>query len=154
MNKVLLTGRLTKEIELQQYNNGQNMNCRFTLAVDRGTKDAQGNKQSDFISCVAFNQSADFLAKYCHKGDKIGIEGRIQTGQYQAQDGNTKYTTDVIVDRLEIESQVQQQPQQQGYQGYQQPQSQQQFNPAYNNQYNQGYPQQQGYTPDNDKLPF
>ena len=94
MNSVVLTGNLTKDIELKHIND--NENCLFTLAVSRGFKDEQGNIQTDFISCVAWNGQAKFLSQYCHKGDRIGVKGRIQTRSYQAQDGTTKFITEII----------------------------------------------------------
>lgn len=101
MNRVVLTGRITKDPEIKYTQNGL-ANIRFSLAVDRpGAKDANGNKMSDFISCVVFGASADFMGRYVKKGNMLGIEGRIQTGQYQNPQGQTVYTTDVFVDRVE-----------------------------------------------------
>jgi single-strand DNA-binding protein len=76
--------------------------ARYTLAVDRRSKDANGNRQADFISCVAFGKSGEFAEKYLHKGRRICIEGRIQTGSYNDKDGNKRYTTDVVVDAHEF----------------------------------------------------
>lgn len=100
MNKVLLTGRITKDPEIRYTQSGM-PNLRFSIAVDRTSRDANGNRQADFINCVAFGQQADFMSKYIHKGYMIAIEGRIQTGSYQGQDNQMRYTTDVIVDRVE-----------------------------------------------------
>ena len=96
MNNVTLVGRLTKDVELKGSKNGDTVIANFTLAVNRGGKD-QG---ADFISCVAFNKTADLMEQYVGKGSQIGIQGRIQTGSYEDKDGNKRYTTDVIVDRL------------------------------------------------------
>ena len=102
-------------------------NLRFSLAVDRQTRDAQGNRTADFISCVAFSQQADFMSRYVKKGNMLAIEGRIQTGQFQGQDGQVRYTTDVVIERVENltprEANQGQQPQQQQnpYQGYNNP---------------------------------
>lgn len=99
MNKVVLMGRLTKDPDVR-YTEGSEAKAitRYTLAVDRKTKDANGNRQADFITCVAFGKSGEFAEKYLHKGTKICISGRIQTGSYTNKDGNKVYTTDVVVE--------------------------------------------------------
>lgn len=97
MNRVILIGRLTKDAEVR-YSNDKAVG-RYTLAVDRKySKD----KETDFITCVAFGKSAEFAEKYLIKGMKICIEGRIQTGSYTNKDGNKVYTTDVIVESQEF----------------------------------------------------
>jgi len=98
INNVVLTGRITRNLELKQTNNN-NLSLNITLAVERNFKDQSGQKQTDFISCKAFGKRAETIAQYCQKGDLIGITGSIQTG-YQKQDGSTVYTTDVMVDGL------------------------------------------------------
>ena len=100
MNKVLLTGRITKDPEVRYTTSGI-PSVQFTLAVDRGLRDANGNRQADFISCVVWRQQADFLSRYIKKGYLLAIEGRIQTRNYQGQDGQMRYVTEVIVDQLE-----------------------------------------------------
>lgn len=99
INNVVLTGRITRNLELKQTNNN-NSSLNITLAVERNFKDQSGQKQTDFISCKAFGKRAEAIAQYCQKGDLIGITGSIQTGSYQKQDGSTVYTTDVMVDGL------------------------------------------------------
>lgn len=101
MNSVALVGRLTKDPEVR-YSQGEDAMAvaRFTLAVDRKFK-GQG-QQADFIRCIAFKKTAETIERYCNKGTKIGVEGRIQTGSYKAQDGRTVYTTDVVVDSFEF----------------------------------------------------
>lgn len=94
MNKTILIGRLTKTPEVRQ---GETAVARFTVAVDRMKKD-----EADFISCVAFGSTADFLEKYFKKGMRIAIEGRIQTGSYTNKEGQKVYTTDVIAERVEF----------------------------------------------------
>lgn len=94
MNKTILIGRLTKDPEVRQ---GETTVARFTVAVDRMKKD-----EADFISCVAFGSTADFLEKYFKKGMRIALEGRIQTGSYTNKEGNKVYTTDVIAERVEF----------------------------------------------------
>lgn len=103
MNSVSLTGRLTKDPELKKTQSGLS-NCTFTLAVDRNTKRSdQSNAQTaDFIQCVAWRQSADYLCNYGHKGDKVGIEGKIQTRNYDDKYGQKKYVTEVIANHLEL----------------------------------------------------
>ena len=97
MNLAILMGRLTRDPDISTSQNGTQI-ARYTIAIDRIGKD-QG---ADFISCVAFNKSAEFADKYLHKGTKIAIEGRIQTGSYTNKDGQKVYTTDVIVERQEF----------------------------------------------------
>lgn len=99
INNVVLTGRITRNLELKQTNNN-NSSLNITLAVERNFKDQSGQKQTDFISCKAFGKSAETIAQYCQKGDLIGITGSIQTGSYQKQDGSTVYKTDVMVNEL------------------------------------------------------
>jgi len=94
MNKVILIGMATKDAEVR-YSNEKAI-ARFTLAVDRigdGT---------DFINCVSFGKTAEFMEKYGRKGVKFATEGRIQTGSYQDKDGKKIYTTDVVVERVEF----------------------------------------------------
>lgn len=108
MNNVVLTGRIAKDLELKYTQNGKAY-CRFTLAVDRGLskekkKEAEENGQStvDFISCLAWGVTAEVLNKYTAKGKKILVNGSIETGSYTMQDGSKRYTTDVLVNRIEI----------------------------------------------------
>lgn len=96
MNLSILTGRLTKDPEARQTANGSM--ARFTLAVDRIGKD----KNADFIPCVAFGKTADSAATHLHKGTKIALDGRIQTGSYTNKEGVKVYTTDVIVNHWEF----------------------------------------------------
>lgn len=97
MNCVQIVGRLTRDPEIRYTDAGMSIG-RFTVAVNRRGK----QDEADFISCVAFGKSAEFLEKYFRKGQRIGLIGRIQTGSYQNQEGNTVYTTDVIADNLEF----------------------------------------------------
>lgn len=93
MNNVVLMGRLTKDPEIRQ---GETMVARYTLAVDRRKGEA------DFISCVAFGKGAEFAEKYLHKGTKISVLGRLQTGSYTDKEGRKIYTTDVVVNEQEF----------------------------------------------------
>ncbi len=103
MNKVILMGRLTKDPDVR-YTQGQQPTCmaRYSLAVDRKVKDSSGNRQADFINCVAFGKSGEFAEKYLRKGIKICVSGRIQTGSYTNKDGAKVYTTDVVVEEQEF----------------------------------------------------
>lgn len=105
MNKVILIGRLTAEPEIR-YSQGQGQDAmciaRYRLAVDRwGRKDGE-QRSADFIGCVAFGRNAEFAEKYLHKGTKIAIVGRIQTGSYTNKDGQKVYTTDVVIETQEF----------------------------------------------------
>lgn len=101
MNKVTLIGRLTKDAELKTTSSGINY-CNFIIAVDRKFKDANGNRQADFIACVAWRTTADFISKYFKKGNKIAVVGSIQTRSYEDQSGNKHLVTEVIVDEAEF----------------------------------------------------
>ena len=114
MNKVIEIGRLVKDPEIR-YSQGANTTCvaRYTLAVDRKFKQ-EGQPNADFINCIAFGKLGEFAEKYLHKGVKIAVTGRIQTGSYKNKDGNTVYTTDVVVEEQEFcesKSQSNSQPQ-------------------------------------------
>lgn len=100
MNQVILVGRLTKDPEIKYGNNGATI-TRFSVAVDRRYS-KEGEQSADFINCVSFGKTAEFIEKYFKKGNRIAIVGRIQTGSYKKQDGTTVYTTDVIVENVEF----------------------------------------------------
>ena len=102
MNRVILTGRLTRDPEVR-YSQGEKSIAiaRYTLAVDRKFK-KEGEQSADFISCVAMGKNGEFAEKYLKQGTKIAIEGRIQTGSYTNKDGNKVYTTDVVVEGHEF----------------------------------------------------
>lgn len=97
MNSVALMGRLTADPELKTTQNGISY-CRFTIAVNRYSKD--GEDTADFISCVAWRSTAEFICKYFLKGNKIALSGSIQTGSYTDKDGRKVYTTDVNTDKV------------------------------------------------------
>ena len=103
MNKVILMGRLTRDPEVR-YSQGENATAisRITLAVDRGFKREGDEQTADFINCVAFGKTAEFQEKYFHKGTKIVISGRIQTGSYTNKEGQKVYTTDVVVEEQDF----------------------------------------------------
>lgn len=105
MNKVILMGRLTRDPDVR-YSAGEQATAvaRYTLAVDRrGRRNNDDNQQTaDFINCVAFGRAGEFAEKYFHKGIKIAITGRIQTGSYTNKEGQKVYTTDVVVEEQEF----------------------------------------------------
>lgn len=151
MNKVLLTGRITKDPEIRYTSNGI-ANLLFTLAVDSSQRDANGNRQAFFISCVAWGQQADFMSRYVKKGNMLAITGRIQTRSYQDQTGAQHYVTEVVVEQIENLSprdpnQPQAQPQQSNFQPQQNNPYQGYNNPGY------GQPQQSYQQPNSNDAP-
>ena len=103
MNKVILMGRLTRDPEVR-YSQGESSTAvaRFTLAVDRRFKKDGDQQTADFISCVAFSRTGEFIEKYAHQGTKLVVEGRIQTGSYTNKEGQRVYTTDVVIENAEF----------------------------------------------------
>ncbi len=101
MNKVILVGRLTRDPELRSTSSGFNT-ASFSVAVNRNYKNKDGNYDADFINCVAFRNTADFVNKFFKKGSLISLDGRIQTRNYDAQDGTKRYVTEVVVDNVEF----------------------------------------------------
>ena len=130
INRVILVGRLTRDVEVRKTASGLSV-ATFTVACDRRMARGQdGNNQqsADFISCVAWRQAADFLGSYARKGALVGVEGRIQTRSYD-RDGQKVYVTEIVCDTvnlLESKSQSQSRAQNSSYQdnSYQQPYSQ------------------------------
>ena len=130
INRVVLVGRLTRDVEVRKTASGLSV-ATFTVACDRRMARGQdGNNQqsADFISCVAWRQAADFLGSYARKGALVGVEGRIQTRSYD-RDGQKVYVTEIVCDTvnlLESKSQSQSRAQKSSYQdnSYQQPYSQ------------------------------
>lgn len=101
MNKAILVGNLTKDPELRTTPNGVSTTS-FTVAVNRRYKSQDGQQQTDFINCVAWRNTAEFIAKYFTKGSKIGIVGTIQTRSYEDQNGVRRYVTEVVVNEAEF----------------------------------------------------
>ena len=99
MNKVILIGRLARDPEMRTTSSGISM-TRFTIAVSRPFNTNEGNQQTDFINCITWRRQAENVAKYCSKGSQVAVEGRIQVGSYDAQDGTKRYTTDVVCDNV------------------------------------------------------
>lgn len=100
MNAVQLVGRFTRDPDVRYTESGLSI-ARFTIAVDRRFK-KEGEQAADFINCVSFGKTAEFIEKYFGKGMRIGVTGRIQTGSYTNKDGAKVYTTDVIVEAAEF----------------------------------------------------
>lgn len=101
MNKVIIVGRITKDPEVKLTTN-QTQFCNFTIAVDRRFKDSNGQRQADFISCVAWKTTATFIAKYFKKGSRIGITGSLQTRNFEDQEGKRRSITEVVVEEAEF----------------------------------------------------
>ena len=124
INRTVLVGRITKDPELR-YTSGNIAFARFTLAVNRTFAGPNGEREADFIQCIIWRKQAENLARFVRKGSLLGVEGRIQTGSYDDNEGNRKYTTDVVCDSVQFlepkgsdSNQNQNQNQSQG--GYQQ----------------------------------
>lgn len=101
MNRIILIGNLTRDGELRTMQSGTEV-FNFTLAVRRDFKRDDGTFDVDYISCIAFNKTAENLAKFTQKGHKVGIEGRLQVSSYEKDDGSRTYKTDVVVDRFDL----------------------------------------------------
>ena len=107
MNRVCLIGRLTAKPELRT-TSGNISTTRFTLAVNRNFSNANGEREADFISIVAWRKQAENICQYLDKGSLVSVEGRIQTGSFDDKDGNKRYTTDVVADQVNfLESKAQ-----------------------------------------------
>ena len=100
INRVILVGRVTKDPVLRKTPNGTSV-VSFTLAVNRNIK-KEGQPEADFINCVAWNKTADFMAQYVRKGALLGVEGRIQTRNYDDKNGKRVYVTEVVADSVQF----------------------------------------------------
>ena len=136
LNKVILMGRITHDLELRQTPNGVSV-LSFSIAVDRSFARQGEERQTDFIDCVAWRQQAEFISRYFGKGRMIAVEGELQTRSYQDKNGNNRKAVEVVIDRASFTGEPRQQGgyQQNGYQNSQ-------------NSYN-GYQQQGGYQNNN-----
>lgn len=101
MNKVILMGRLTKDPEVKYTQTGKVV-TQFTLAVDRPFKDADGNKETDFIPVVVWGKAAELVGNSCQKGHRLIVEGRIQIRNYEAKDGSKRWVTEIIANSVEF----------------------------------------------------
>lgn len=161
INRVVLVGRLTKDPELRYTANGVAVGT-FTLAVNRPFSNQQGEREADFINIVVWRKQAENVANFLNKGSLAGVDGRIQTRNYENNEGRRVYVTEVVGDSVQFlepkgassgggQGQQQQQrsaPQSQGNQGYGQ-----QSAPPQQNQ-NQGYSQNQNQQPQQENDPF
>lgn len=103
MNKVVLLGRLTKDIEVRYTESGTAVG-NLTLAVKRRIKNTDGEYESDFINCVCWKETAETMNKYLKKGDPVLVEGRIQTRSFEDKDGNKRYATEVVIEHMDFVS--------------------------------------------------
>lgn len=101
INRVILTGRLTKDPELRYTSNGTAAGT-FSLAVNRQFTNSNGDREADFINCVIWRKSAENFANFTHKGSLVGIDGRLQTRNYENQQGQRVYVTEVVVDNFSL----------------------------------------------------
>ncbi|WP_417151464.1 single-stranded DNA-binding protein [Phascolarctobacterium faecium] len=101
MNKVILMGRLTKDPEVKYTQTGKVV-TQFTLAVDRPFKDANGNKETDFIPVVVWGKAAELVGNSCQKGHRLLVDGRLQIRSYEAKDGSKRWVTEIIVNGVEF----------------------------------------------------
>ena len=101
MNRVLLVGRLTRDPEIRTLSTGNTV-ANFSIAVNRNFRNRDGVIEADFLNIVVYGRQADNIGKYVTKGSQVGIEGRIQTRSYDAQDGSKRYVTEIIADNVEF----------------------------------------------------
>lgn len=101
MNKCVFIGNLTKDVELSTTGSGTSY-ARFTLAVQRKFANADGERETDFIDCIAWRNQGENLAKYCHKGDKIAVTGALQVRTYETQDGQKRKISEIIAEEVEF----------------------------------------------------
>lgn len=101
INRTVLVGRLTKDVELKYTQSGQAV-ASFTLAVNRQFTNAQGEREADFIQCVIWRKAAENFKNFTHKGSLVGVDGRIQTRSYDNQQGQRVYVTEVVVDNFSL----------------------------------------------------
>ena len=148
INRVVLVGRITRDPETQQTNSGIPY-VRFTVAVNRPFKDQNGERQADFINCVAWRQQAEFLSKFVKKGNQLAIEGRIQTRSYQDANGNNRQVFDILVESV---SNLEPASKNDGYQP--QPPFGNGFQPAREQSYHQSEPSHVEFEVSEDDLPF
>lgn len=106
MNKVILSGRFTRDPEQRMMSN-QTEFSRFSLACQSSYVNKDGERDTEFINCVAFGRTAETINRYCKKGAMIVAQGRIKNNSYDAQDGTKRYTTDVVIENFEFASSAQ-----------------------------------------------
>ena len=99
LNQIVLVGRLTKDVQVNKSEKGKQV-ASLTLAIPRSFKNMNGEYETDYIPCVLWKGVAESTTQYCKKGDLVGIKGRIQTSNYQDSEGNKKYTTEVVAEKV------------------------------------------------------
>ena len=99
MNKAIIIGRLTRDPEMRTTTSGIN-STTFTVAVSRNYTSPNGERETDFLNCVAWRKQAENISKFCKKGTQVAVEGRIQTRSYDAQDGTKRYVTEIVADNV------------------------------------------------------
>ncbi|MGN0622808.1 MAG: single-stranded DNA-binding protein [Oscillospiraceae bacterium] len=156
LNRVILMGRITQDLEMRQTPNGNNV-LTFNVAVDRSFAKQGEDRQTDFITCVAWGQRAEFINRYFSKGRMIAIEGSLRTRTYDDKNGSRHYVTEVYVDNTSFTGEPKQQSQgsyQNSYNSGYQNNNYQQNNYQQNNSYSNNQPQQNNYNnaPANDSL--
>ena len=145
MNRVILVGRITRDPELRTSPSNVSF-AAFSIAVNRTAVSSNGEREADFINCVAFNKQAENLCRFIKKGGQIGVEGKLQTRRYTAQDGSNRIATEVICDSIHfLEPKGNTQGGYNDYSSYEtsymkQPQQPQQQMPSQNNFFNQVNP--------------
>ena len=101
MNKIIIVGNITRDIDLTETASGTSY-CNFSVAVNRAMPDSDGNKQTDFFNCTAWRQRAEVIAKYCKKGSKVLVEGEMQARSYEDKNGNRQTGWNVTVTNIEF----------------------------------------------------
>lgn len=153
MNRWVGVGHLAKDPEYEQTQSGV-ARCRFTIACQRRFTNAQGVREADFINCVAWRQTADFVWKYFKKGNRIAVEGSIQVRSYDAQDGSKRWVTEINVDNVEFAGSKKESGQHAPYGAPAAPPAPQPQQPM-NEQQRMDFYQENGFTEvDDDELPF
>ena len=99
LNQVVLVGRLTKDLEVKELEDGKKV-TNMTLAIPRSFKNAEGEYETDFIDCSLWNSIAENTAEYCKKGDIIGVKGRLQSSSFEKEDGNKEFRTQVMAEKV------------------------------------------------------
>ena len=100
MNKSILIGRIANDLELKEVGEGKVVN--FSLAVNKGVKNAEGNYEADFFQIVAWNNTAENLVKFCKKGDQVAVEGRLQNRSYDTDNGFKRYITEIVANNIQF----------------------------------------------------
>ena len=101
INRAVICGRLVRDPELRRTSNGTPVTS-FTVAVNRTFKNSDGQQEADFLNCVAWNKTAEIVDQYCSKGNLVGVEGRLQSGSYQDNQGNNRTVVEIIADQVQF----------------------------------------------------